>query len=156
MAWMRFPLKNDGVANLASPAGQRPQQRESPAWQSRPPRHHILNWTLTWCFRTRQITETAHFANDLGLDSLDTVEVVMAIEEVRSTHLRASIPRCELSGARPQCRRSGKKRDADGARIQEFSIEIPDKDADTIHSGTLTHSSDSVLAGVLTPLPTHS
>ncbi|KXX75469.1 Acyl carrier protein, mitochondrial [Madurella mycetomatis] len=43
------------------------------------------------------ITENAHFANDLGLDSLDTVEVVMAIEE-------------------------------------EFSIEIPDKDADTIHS----------------------
>ncbi|KAK4225301.1 acyl carrier protein-like protein [Podospora fimiseda] len=43
------------------------------------------------------ITEKAHFANDLGLDSLDTVEVVMAIEE-------------------------------------EFSIEIPDKDADTIHS----------------------
>ncbi|KAL7945016.1 acyl carrier protein [Trichoderma barbatum] len=43
------------------------------------------------------IKSTAHFANDLGLDSLDTVEVVMAIEE-------------------------------------EFSIEIPDKDADTIHS----------------------
>ncbi|KUI59479.1 Acyl carrier protein, mitochondrial [Cytospora mali] len=43
------------------------------------------------------IKPTAHFANDLGLDSLDTVEVVMAIEE-------------------------------------EFSIEIPDKDADTIHS----------------------
>ncbi|KAL1836416.1 hypothetical protein VTJ49DRAFT_5166 [Mycothermus thermophilus] len=34
-------------------------------------------------FRFRQITPTAHFANDLGLDSLDTVEVVMAIEEVR-------------------------------------------------------------------------
>jgi len=46
---------------------------------------------------TTKITSTAHFANDLGLDSLDTVEVVMAIEE-------------------------------------EFSIEIPDKDADTIHS----------------------
>lgn len=46
-----------------------------------------------------KITSTAHFANDLGLDSLDTVEVVMAIEE-------------------------------------EFSIEIPDKDADTIHSST--------------------
>ena len=45
-----------------------------------------------------QIKATAHFANDLGLDSLDTVEVVMAIEE-------------------------------------EFSIEIPDKDADSIHSG---------------------
>ncbi|KAI8965501.1 acyl carrier protein [Daldinia sp. FL1419] len=43
------------------------------------------------------IKPTAHFANDLGLDSLDTVEVVMAIEE-------------------------------------EFSIEIPDKDADNIHS----------------------
>ncbi|KFH45623.1 Acyl carrier protein-like protein [Hapsidospora chrysogenum ATCC 11550] len=44
-----------------------------------------------------KIKPTAHFANDLGLDSLDTVEVVMAIEE-------------------------------------EFSIEIPDKDADSIHS----------------------
>ncbi|GAW23754.1 hypothetical protein ANO14919_133300 [Xylariales sp. No.14919] len=43
------------------------------------------------------IGPTAHFSNDLALDSLDTVEVVMAIEE-------------------------------------EFSIEIPDKDADTIHS----------------------
>merc|ERR1739848_781005 len=46
---------------------------------------------------TKNITPAAHFANDLGLDSLDTVEVVMAIEE-------------------------------------EFSIEIPDKDADGIHS----------------------
>lgn len=43
------------------------------------------------------IKASSHFANDLGLDSLDTVEVVMAIEE-------------------------------------EFSIEIPDKDADTLHS----------------------
>jgi NADH dehydrogenase (ubiquinone) 1 alpha/beta subcomplex 1 len=43
------------------------------------------------------IKTPGHFANDLGLDSLDTVEVVMAIEE-------------------------------------EFSIEIPDKDADSIHS----------------------
>lgn len=29
-----------------------------------------------------QITPSSHFTNDLGLDSLDTVEVVMAIEEV--------------------------------------------------------------------------
>ena len=27
------------------------------------------------------VTNTAHFVNDLGLDSLDAVEVVMAIEE---------------------------------------------------------------------------
>lgn len=29
-----------------------------------------------------QINGTSHFSNDLALDSLDTVEVVMAIEEV--------------------------------------------------------------------------
>ena len=28
-----------------------------------------------------QVTVNAHFQNDLGLDSLDTVEVVMALEE---------------------------------------------------------------------------
>lgn len=28
-----------------------------------------------------QVTPKAHFQNDLGLDSLDTVEVVMALEE---------------------------------------------------------------------------
>ncbi|GAA5817821.1 Acyl carrier protein, mitochondrial [Mucor flavus] len=44
-----------------------------------------------------KVTAEANFIKDLGLDSLDTVEVVMAIEE-------------------------------------EFSVEIPDKDADAIHS----------------------
>lgn len=29
-----------------------------------------------------QIGPTSHFTNDLGLDSLDVVEVVMAVEEV--------------------------------------------------------------------------
>jgi NADH dehydrogenase (ubiquinone) 1 alpha/beta subcomplex 1 len=28
-----------------------------------------------------QVTPDAHFQNDLGLDSLDTVEIVMALEE---------------------------------------------------------------------------
>lgn len=31
-----------------------------------------------WCF---QVTPEAHFQNDLWLDSLDAVEVVMALEE---------------------------------------------------------------------------
>lgn len=30
-----------------------------------------------------KLSPQSHFTNDLGLDSLDTVEVVMAIEEVR-------------------------------------------------------------------------
>ena len=44
-----------------------------------------------------KLNPQSHFHNDLGLDSLDAVEVVMAIEE-------------------------------------EFSLEIPDKEADAIHS----------------------
>ncbi|XP_051119946.1 acyl carrier protein 2, mitochondrial [Andrographis paniculata] len=44
-----------------------------------------------------KVTPNAHFQNDLGLDSLDTVEIVMALEE-------------------------------------EFSFEIPDNEADKIHS----------------------
>ena len=46
-----------------------------------------------------KVTATSDFLNDLGLDSLDTVEVVMAIED-------------------------------------EFSIEIPDKEADEIRTVT--------------------
>ena len=41
-------------------------------------RHDSLNSE-----RRSQISGTSHFSNDLGLDSLDTVEVVMAIEEVQ-------------------------------------------------------------------------
>ena len=37
-------------------------------------------WTL---LTLGQLSSVSHFSNDLGLDSLDTVEVVMAIEEVR-------------------------------------------------------------------------
>lgn len=76
--------------------GQRCYQRTSGTITTRKTSPHRMTF-LTLPFP--QIKPTAHFANDLGLDSLDTVEVVMAIEE-------------------------------------EFSIEIPDKDADSIHSGT--------------------
>lgn len=37
-------------------------------------RHVLLHLHL-------QVTPNAHFKNDLGLDSLDTVEIVMALEE---------------------------------------------------------------------------
>ncbi|KAI9822566.1 MAG: hypothetical protein M1827_000285 [Pycnora praestabilis] len=63
---------------------------------------------------TSKLSNTSHFSNDLGLDSLDTVEVVMAIEEVCNKHQKLK----------------------NGTHIfkQEFSIEIPDKEADAIHS----------------------
>lgn len=41
---------------------------------------------------TSQITGTSHFTNDLGLDSLDVVEVVMAVEEVYSELIFAEGP----------------------------------------------------------------
>lgn len=62
-----------------------------------------------------QLNAESHFHNDLGLDSLDTVEVVMAIEEVS--------------------RNAGYMRKSKLTVVQEFSIEIPDKEADAIHSG---------------------
>ncbi|ORX90109.1 acyl carrier protein [Basidiobolus meristosporus CBS 931.73] len=52
-----------------------------------------------------KLNAQSHFNKDLGLDSLDTVEVVMAIEE-------------------------------------EFSVEIPDKDADEIK--TVSHAIDYI------------
>ena len=33
------------------------------------------------CFEYLQVTSDAHFINDLGLDSLDVVEVIMAFED---------------------------------------------------------------------------
>lgn len=38
-----------------------------------------------------QISAQSHFSNDLGLDSLDTVEVVMAIEEVELPRDQAKV-----------------------------------------------------------------
>ncbi|KAJ6877606.1 hypothetical protein NC651_030383 [Populus alba x Populus x berolinensis] len=52
-----------------------------------------------------KVTPDAHFQNDLGLDSLDTVEIVMALEE-------------------------------------EFSVEIPDNEADKI--STVSHAIDFI------------
>jgi acyl carrier protein len=34
-----------------------------------------------------EVTPTAHFVNDLGVDSLDTVELVMALEEEFDTDI---------------------------------------------------------------------
>ena len=62
-----------------------------------------------------QLNGESHFHNDLGLDSLDTVEVVMAIEEV--SRIRQY------------------KRGTALTEVQEFSIEIPDKEADAMLSG---------------------
>lgn len=42
---------------------------------------HVYN--VPWIDKP-ELSNTSHFSNDLGLDSLDTVEVVMAIEEVRN------------------------------------------------------------------------
>ena len=43
---------------------------------------YMLNRQLRAHTYMLQLTGDSHFHNDLGLDSLDTVEVVMAIEEV--------------------------------------------------------------------------
>ena len=84
---------------------------------SRPPLHGARRWLgastfldeadvtdrVLGCVKSFQkvdeskVTNTSHFLNDLGLDSLDTVEVVMAFED-------------------------------------EFVIEIPDADAEKIHT----------------------
>lgn len=87
-----FDKVND-PANVRSPAHPPPPLAISTPMEP----HSTMRVKLT--LKRVQIKPNAHFANDLGLDSLDTVEVVMAIEE-------------------------------------EFSIEIPDKDADTIHSSS--------------------
>ncbi|KAF3908035.1 hypothetical protein ABW21_db0202229 [Orbilia brochopaga] len=48
-----------------------------------PPRADIEGRIMDLLKGFDKITSKSHFSNDLGLDSLDTVEVVMAIEEVR-------------------------------------------------------------------------
>ena len=42
----------------------------------------------------KKLASSSHFTNDLGLDSLDTVEVVMAIEEVRRWIVRGHLTLC--------------------------------------------------------------
>ena len=45
---------------------------------------------LTLAYATPNPQDSAHFSNDLGLDSLDQVEVVMAIEDVCTLRIRES------------------------------------------------------------------
>lgn len=86
-------------------------------------------WTATpW-----QVTPTASFTSDLGLDSLDAVEVVMAIEG-QSLSSR-SLARPSRLGCSSCCTHHF----ADPAlwnglpnSTEEFAIEIPDEDADRI------------------------
>ncbi|KAJ5537013.1 Acyl carrier protein (ACP) [Penicillium tannophilum] len=80
---------NQGVRCYSAPAGLNKSEVEG----------RIVNLLKNFdkVSDVNKINGVSHFSNDLGLDSLDTVEVVMAIEE-------------------------------------EFSIEIPDKEADQIHS----------------------
>ena len=40
-----------------------------------------MNHRFSFLHQILQVTPTAHFQKDLGLDSLDTVEIVMAFEE---------------------------------------------------------------------------
>lgn len=41
----------------------------------------LVSVNISFYFSILQVNPNAHFQNDLGLDSLDTVEVVMALEE---------------------------------------------------------------------------
>ncbi|KAG2350457.1 hypothetical protein BDR05DRAFT_921487 [Suillus weaverae] len=60
-----------------------------------------------------KLATSSSFTDDLGLDSLDTVEVVMAVEEVRGhIYIRRELHQHVLQ--------------------QEFAIEIPDAEADEI------------------------
>lgn len=73
---------------------------------------HTAIFFLCSCRHIFQISTSASFANDLSLDSLDAVEVVMAIEEVRVfLSSNNTILTC---------------------LAQEFAIEIPDAEADEI------------------------
>ncbi|PPQ64436.1 hypothetical protein CVT26_002143 [Gymnopilus dilepis] len=62
-----------------------------------------------------KLTVNASFSKDLGLDSLDAVEVMMAVEEVTSP----SLPVFSMFTLHI---------------LQEFSIEIPDAEADEIQT----------------------
>lgn len=65
-------------------------------------------------FCALQLSTSSSFTEDLGLDSLDAVEVVMAVEEVQSAPLFWKLRSYIL------------------AVLKEFAIEIPDAEADEI------------------------
>jgi hypothetical protein len=54
---------------------------DMPPGQRRFEGQYLLPYISNIFLTDKQLTNKSHFSNDLGLDSLDTVEVVMAIEE---------------------------------------------------------------------------
>ena len=61
----------------------------------------------------KKLASSSHFTNDLGLDSLDTVEVVMAIEEVCCYGYRDPLASCidDMTGVQHRDSRQGGGRD---------------------------------------------
>ena len=88
---------------------------------------------------SRQVSAGASFTNDLGLDSLDAVEVVMAYVSAwppRTTLLTPTLPLCSVE--------------------EEFAIEIPDEEADKITTvGEGKHTATALWQRLLTSKCSH-